>query len=285
MKRRTWLSLLVAICMVFGLTAAASAAVFTDSDSIGTPYRTAVEEMAARGVLNGFPDGEFRPSGTLTREQGAKIIAYMVLGDGVNDLTCSQAPFDDVAADRWSAPCIAWCVERQILLGYGDGRYGPDDTLTGDQFAKMLLCALDMAREGNYAGLGAGWYAAAREDAAAAGLYAGDPTMVSDRPIARQQASLMAWNAVNAAEAEPAAPVQPAEPVLPAEPVQPSLPILPTDPPLPAVPQQPIEPTLPSVPTQPSTPTQPTAPTQPTTPPQSGGHTDSNGDILLPEVP
>jgi hypothetical protein len=29
--------------------------------------------MVERGVLEGYPDGSFRPEATLTREQGAKI--------------------------------------------------------------------------------------------------------------------------------------------------------------------------------------------------------------------
>ena len=36
---------------------------------------------------------------------------------------------------------IAWCSERGIISGYGTGSFGPSDQLTGDQFAKMLLCA------------------------------------------------------------------------------------------------------------------------------------------------
>ncbi|MBR5430749.1 MAG: S-layer homology domain-containing protein [Firmicutes bacterium] len=224
----------------------AFAAGFSDSESIGLPYQEAVEQMADRNVLAGFPDGSFLPEDTLTREQGAKIVTYILLGEGVNALTCDAAPFNDVAADRWSAPCIAWCVERQILLGYGDGNYGPTDVLTGDQFAKMLLCALGLARGGNYAGLGAAWYAAVREDAAAAGLYEGDATLATEKPIDRQQAALLAWNAVNAA-AGPG--LQPADEQKPADPA----------------------------PSQPGTGT--------TDPPVPSPGTGDNGDILLPEVP
>ena len=150
------LALLLAVGMLaIGLTGIAFADDFTDSAKIGAAYRESVKQMVEQGVLNGFPDGSFQPNGTLTREQGAKIVTYLVLGDAVDKLTCSSAPFNDVAVKRWSAACIAWCVERQILLGYGDGSFGPEDTLTGDQFAKMLLCALNLARNGNYVGLGA----------------------------------------------------------------------------------------------------------------------------------
>jgi hypothetical protein len=189
----------LALAMLFVcLSAAVSAAGFTDGDSIGDPYKTAVEQMTALGVLNGFPDGTFQPKGTLTREQGAKIIAYMRLGSDVNALTCSEAPFADVEADRWSAPSIAWCADRGILLGYGDGTFGPTDPLTGDQFAKMLLCAFSLGDPARYAGIG--WYERVREDAGAAGLYAGDSTMATDRAISREQAALLAWNAIKAAE-------------------------------------------------------------------------------------
>ena len=200
------------------LSGAVFAAGFTDTADIGYAYKEAVEEMAKRGVINGFPNGSFLPEGTLTREQGAKIITYMILGGGVDLLTCDDAPFEDVAADRWSAPCIAWCAGRKILLGYGNGRYGPEDTLTGDQFAKMLLCALDLAREGNYEGLGSTWYSAVREDALTAGLYAGDAFMAIDQPISRQQAALMARNAAKAAQTE-----TPSEPVTSTEPVTPTV--------------------------------------------------------------
>ena len=213
---KTSIFLVLVVVLIICLSAVVFATDFTDGNRIGPAYREAVGQMTARGVLNGFPDGSFQPTGTLTREQGAKIVAYMILGDEVNVLTCSAAPFNDVAANRWSAPCIAWCVEHGILLGYGDGRYGPNDTLTGDQFAKMLLCAFGFGDSARYAGNG--WYEAVREEAAAVALYEGDVGMASNNPVQRQQAALLAWNAIKATEkAEgpitPEAPVEPEEQV------------------------------------------------------------------------
>lgn len=288
-------AILLVLCLLMsGLSTSAFAADFTDSNSIGGPYREAVAEMTARGVLAGFPDGAFHPEETLTREQGAKIVTYMILGDQVNTLHCDKAPFDDVAADRWSAPCIAWCVEREILLGYGDGWYGPLDTLTGDQFAKMLLCGLSLARGGNYVGLGSAWYSAVREDGKIAKLYEGDAGMMTDQPITREQATLLAWNAVKAAEAAN----QPAAPNVPDTPIVPTAPVVPAKPDVPATPTTPTAPTTPDVPTTPDIPQPggdvetpeididptPTAP-EPSVDEQPGDNNDDNGDILLPEVP
>ena len=94
-------AILLALCLMLScLSISAFAADFTDSGSIGAPYKEAVAEMTARGVLAGFPDGAFHPEETLTREQGAKIVTYMILGDQVNTLRCDKSPFDDVASSR-----------------------------------------------------------------------------------------------------------------------------------------------------------------------------------------
>jgi hypothetical protein len=202
MLGKKWLVFLL-VCALLCVPARA----FSDDGAIGGNYRDAVTAMAERGVLEGFEDGSFQPGGTLTREQGAKIITYLCIGKAAAQaLRCTSAPFDDVEADRWSAPCIAWCVARHILHGYGDGTYGPTDKLTGDQYAKMLLCALGLARPGNYADTGADWYKAVREDARAAKLYAGDAAMERDRPVTRQQAALPSWHAAQAGEAGVQAP-------------------------------------------------------------------------------
>ena len=197
MKKLLRILLPLALCAVIWATALA----FSDEEEIDNPYRDAVAAMTERGVLEGFEDGSFRPEESLTREQGAKIITYLCIGrEAAEALVCRQAPFDDVAADRWSAPYIAWCVEKGIINGYGNGCFGPTDALTGDHYAKMLLCALGLGREDKTAYTGPDWFKAVREDAEAAGLYDGDPAMASGEPLNRSQAALLSWNTAQTVE-------------------------------------------------------------------------------------
>jgi len=213
MNKRRVLTFMICLCLSMSLlSTAAFAEGFTDADVVAPAYREAVAAMAERRVLEGYPDGSFRPEATLTREQGAKIITYLCIGKAAAEqLRCSKAPFDDVDAGRWSAPYIAWCVDHGILHGYGNGKYGPADPLTGDQYAKMLLCALGLAREGHYANGSSPWYRAVREDARKAMLYDGDPAMETSLPITRVQAALLSWNTVEAAEAAAQASPAPAQ--------------------------------------------------------------------------
>ena len=280
----------IAALVLCAVLLCAGAAAFSDDGNIGEPYRGAVAAMTEKGILAGFDDGTFGPEKTLTREQGAKIITYILLGaEKAEQLVCESAPFADVPVTLWSAPYVAWCVENDVILGYDDGLFHPLDELTGYQFAKMLLCALDYGVGSDYTG--DRWPSGVVEDGNAHGLFAGDAGMASDVPLQRQQAALLAWNALpDEEESESAQPDGSAADPAPAEPA-PSDPspweFTPSDPapsdPAPWNPP-PADPT-PSDPT-PADPT-PADPTPPDVPPQdpaNPGHDDS-GDIVLPELP
>lgn len=196
---RRWSVFFLTIVITLSLCVSAGAA-FLDQGSIASAYGKAVDYMTGNGVLNGFPDGTFKPEDTLTREQAAKIITYMKLGEKqAEELTDSNSPFEDLPFSYWSTPYVVWCVEQQIILGYGNGKFGPQDQLTGFQFAKMLLVALRLAREGNYVGAGDSWDEYVFEDGEKVGLFDGDSGMATNQPISRQQAALLAFNAMAAA--------------------------------------------------------------------------------------
>ena len=122
------LCLVLVLAMVMGMGVTANAA-FTDADEI--TYKEAVAVLNGIGVIDGMGDDTFAPAGTLTRAQGAKMITYML--DAEDVAVAGVASFKDVPASHWAAGPIAFCVEAGIVEGYGDGTFGPDDTLTGYQ--------------------------------------------------------------------------------------------------------------------------------------------------------
>ena len=138
------LSLVLALAMALSLMTAAFAADASDyKDYSKVTYKEAVDVMTAAGIFNGGDGNNFNPDATLTREQAAKIITYMLVGQEKADkLTATIAPYADVAANRWSAGSIAYCTNEGIIAGDGNGRFNPTDGVTGLQFAKMLLVAL-----------------------------------------------------------------------------------------------------------------------------------------------
>ena len=139
---KKFLSLVLALVMTMSLvTVSAGAKDFTDSSKI--TYSEAVDVMSAVKVIDGYAEGDFRPTATLTRGAAAKIICNMILGPTTaSALVADAAPYKDVPANHTFAGYIAYCQKTGIISGYADGTFKPANTLTGYAFMKMLLGAL-----------------------------------------------------------------------------------------------------------------------------------------------
>lgn len=192
------LALVLALVMVLGLGVVGASADnklddYTDAKDIGDAYVEAVGVMTGLEIVDGMTETTIDPTATYTREQAAKIIAYMVLGKAAADsLTCTVAPFDDVAADRWSAGYISFCVEQGIIDGMTDTTFEPTGTLTGFQWAKMLLSAVGFNANGEFTG--DSWSLNTARVAHSVGLFTGDAAGADHVALQRQQAMLYAFN-------------------------------------------------------------------------------------------
>ena len=199
------LSLVLVVAMVLGLCVVGASAYnkvedFTDDVAkIGDAYYEAVGVLTGIQVIDGMTETSFQPQGNYTREQAAKIIAYMMLGKADADsLRCTKAPFDDVAADRWSAGYIAFCVEQGIIDGMTETTFEPTGTLTGFQWAKMLLCAVGFGVKGEFTG--SSWSLNTSKYAHNVDLFAGDLAGADHTAITREQAALYAFNVLTAVD-------------------------------------------------------------------------------------
>ena len=192
------LSLVLALAMALSLMTVAFAKDASDySDYSKVTYKEAVDVMTATGVIDGM-GGSFNPTGTLTREQAAKIITYMIMGKAAADkLTTTIAPYSDVSADRWSAGAIAYCTNAGILDGVGNGKFNPTGELTGLQFAKMLLVALGYDPKIESL-TGTSWAINSATLAINIGLDDGMEEVSLSNVLTREQAALMAFNTMKA---------------------------------------------------------------------------------------
>ena len=139
---KKFLSLVLALVMTMSLvTVSAGAKDFTDSSKI--QYTEAVDVMSAVKVIDGYAEGDFRPTATLTRGAAAKIICNLILGPTTaGALVADAAPYKDVPTNHTFAGYIAYCQKEGIISGYADGTFRPANSLTGYAFMKMLLGAL-----------------------------------------------------------------------------------------------------------------------------------------------
>ncbi|KAA0944286.1 S-layer homology domain-containing protein [Sporosarcina sp. ANT_H38] len=134
--------LLLTCSLTLSSTSAASTERFSDVP-LSKHFAESVYDLAERNIIGGYPDGTFRPSNTITRGQAAAIIAKMIKLDTSK---VKDPGFKDVPKANGYYKAIAALVEKGIISGYGDGRYGPNDTITRGQMASILVKAFDLPR-------------------------------------------------------------------------------------------------------------------------------------------
>ena len=195
---KKFLSLVLALVMTMSLvTVSAGAKDFADDSKI--TYKEAVDVMSAAKVIDGYTDGSFNPSATLTRGAAAKIICNLILGPTTaSALVADAAPYSDVPTTHTFAGYIAYCQKEGIISGYADGTFRPANTLTGYAFMKMLLGALGYDAEVEQY-TGANWSINVAKRALNIGL---DDDLVGDfngvKAVTREEACLYALNTLTA---------------------------------------------------------------------------------------
>ena len=199
---KKFLSLVLALVMTMSLvTVSAGAKDFTDNSKIN--YSEAVDVMSAVKVIDGYADGSFNPSATLTRGAAAKIICNLILGPTTaGALVADAAPYKDVPTNHTFAGYIAYCQKEGIISGYADGTFKPANSLTGYAFMKMLLGALGYKAEvEGYTG--PNWSINVAKQAINAGLNKGlKGDFNGVKAVNREEACLYAFNTLKATMVE-----------------------------------------------------------------------------------
>ena len=195
---KKFLSLVLALTMMMSLvTINAGAKEFTDDEDQN--YDEAIAVISEIGVVDGYPDGSFKPQGTLTRGAAAKIICNLILGPTTaGELHADTAPYKDVPTSNTFSGYIAYCAKEGIISGYADGTFRPAGTLTGYAFMKMLLGALGY--DATYEGYtGGNWSINVAKQAIGIGLNKGlvDEFNGVDF-VTREEAALYAFNTLKA---------------------------------------------------------------------------------------
>ena len=185
------LALVLALVMTLGLATVGTNAAYADQDDIN--YEEAVAVMSAIGVLAGDETG-FRPADTLKRSEGAKIVAYLMVGNTTAEaLQGTGTKYTDLPANHWASGYMEYLSSAGVMGGIGDGKIDPDGQLTATAFAKMLLVALGYDAEVEGFG-GSDWAINVQKVANTVGLFDGNSSVVGSAAVTREEAALYAFN-------------------------------------------------------------------------------------------
>lgn len=89
-----------------------------------------------KGVLGGYPDGEFKADRAVNRAEAAKFL--MLARYGEVPALKNNGKFSDVGSDEWYTKYVMFAAQKEIINGYPDGTFRPGEGVNKAEFVKML---------------------------------------------------------------------------------------------------------------------------------------------------
>ena len=132
-------SFFVTLVFVFSFAGNGSAAGLKDIPGTSS---SEINYLLDRAIVQGYPDGTFRPEKNLTRDEAAIMIGKALKLDG----TKRKTVFPDVDPKTEASGYIQSAYEKGIITGRLDDTYGPKDPMTRGQMAFLLQRAFQLSQ-------------------------------------------------------------------------------------------------------------------------------------------
>lgn len=112
-----------------------------------------VAYVSGKGLMNGTGNGRFSPQESTSRAMIVTIL-YRMSGE---PKVSGGSGFTDVPEGQWYSSAVAWAAEHNIVNGYGNGKFGPNDSITREQLAAILyryaqFCGRDVTAAADLSG-------------------------------------------------------------------------------------------------------------------------------------
>lgn len=150
------LSVMMAIgCMSIAVSADDAESTTKDSKSASVKfsdvgeseiYTDAVKTLNLMGVINGYPDGTFKPNDNVTRAEFTAMLMRTLKLGSIGNASAAELPFSDIDDNNsdinWAIPNINTAYARGVINGYEDGTFRPSANVAYEEAVKMIVCTL-----------------------------------------------------------------------------------------------------------------------------------------------
>ncbi|MCL6612794.1 MAG: S-layer homology domain-containing protein [Peptococcaceae bacterium] len=145
-------------------------------DIAGHWSEAAVKSLLQSGAVSGYPDGTFRPDSKITRAEFAALLVKAF------KLQIKAGKVFDDTSGHWSRDIVSTAWAYGIASGYSDSSFGPDDPVTREQMAAMVVKAAKLVPVNGQAVFAdsadiSGWAREAVAAAAGKGIIKGYPDL------------------------------------------------------------------------------------------------------------
>ena len=95
-------------------------------------YGLGVNLLAYYGILNGYPDGNYKPNQPITRNELAAVVSRF------SDLIeTDENPYNDLDPNNWAYKYVLSATKKGWFIGDGNGKFRPEADLTRAEFVTV----------------------------------------------------------------------------------------------------------------------------------------------------
>ncbi|NYB72743.1 Ig-like domain-containing protein [Sedimentibacter hydroxybenzoicus DSM 7310] len=200
---RKSLSLLLIFAMIFSIAMPVNAFAIT-KDYAGHWAEETINTWLNKGYVSGYPDGSFKPEGSVTRAEFITMVNKLFSYSEISDIS-----FTDVNLEDWYYKEVQKSVKAGYISGLSETKFAPDEKLTREQAAVIISKIMEL--QGKSAGADiftdkneiSGWaleYVGASANAQIIKGYDADNTFRPQNPIKRAEAISMLDRIVESTE-------------------------------------------------------------------------------------
>ena len=106
-------------------------------------FYKAVEFCVKKGIFTGMTENSFQPDTHVTRAMFVTILGRLY---GINIADYKTKVFDDVDLGQWYSPYVQWALENEIVKGYSEKTFGPNDKITREQMCSIIVRYCEYAK-------------------------------------------------------------------------------------------------------------------------------------------
>ncbi len=107
----------------------------------------AINELSSKGVVKGYPTGEFHPEGLINRAEAVKILIESRFPDFMINSALewhtkaghSYVMFPDVPIDQWYGKYVEISYQNKVVKGYPTGEFKPANNINFAEALKVIL--------------------------------------------------------------------------------------------------------------------------------------------------
>ncbi|WP_048602041.1 S-layer homology domain-containing protein [Rubeoparvulum massiliense] len=102
-----------------------------------------ISSITKAEIMEGYPDHRFQPDRPLTRAEAVTLFQRLTqqnIQESTKNLvrTNSYGTFKDLSTSHWAYEQVMWALATNLVIGYEDGSFQPDQALTRAEFAALF---------------------------------------------------------------------------------------------------------------------------------------------------